>query len=167
MVCIRTQALSSRVTTTVITSKLNVGRGSTPTVLLTMLLAMVSSSAIADWLQVAHDDQATQYINSTAFHKVADIVEFWQLTDFKEIQNANGLKPYSYSSFKTQNEMDCKKVKRRVIYATFHSKNMGGGEVTYVYSGPTNISFGLGQWAPIPPDTLYRNLFEEFCRSKE
>ena len=93
-------------------------------VILMMLLAVVSSSAMAKWVKVDEDKLVTAYADPTTIRKNGDKVKMWALWDYSTAQEG-GSKPYM--SVRIQNEYNCKEETIRQIFATTFSGNMAGG----------------------------------------
>ena len=125
--------------------------------ILLMLLAIVSGSAMAEWIQVSETDTNTVYADPATIHMAARTVKMWSLYDFKAVQSIDGLKPYLSS--KQQYEYDCKEMKSRRRASSQHSKNMGGGKVVY---SDTYTS----KWKPVPPDSGLEILWKFACLKK-
>ena len=93
-----------------------------------MLLAVVSSSAMSEWIEVDTSRRVglTAYADLTTIRKFGNKVEMWVLYDYR-IAQTNARKPYM--SIKGQWRYDCKKEYQQPIYEILLSKNMGKGEV--------------------------------------
>jgi len=92
--------------------------------ILIMLLAVVSSSAMAEWVKVDEDKLVTAYADPTTIRKSGNKVKMWALWDYSTAQEGKS-KPYM--SVRIQNEYNCKEETSRQIYATTFSGNMAGG----------------------------------------
>ena len=89
--------------------------------ILMMLLAVVSSSAAAEWVEVyPHDENFTNYADPASIRKAGDLVKMWSLGDRKMPSD-------KYMSFKYQIEYDCKKEQYRWLDTSYHSGRMGVG----------------------------------------
>jgi len=125
--------------------------------ILLMLLAAVSSSAMAEWAAVdaASDGTFTIYTDLATMRKAGNRVKMWGLIDYKTARNVftNGM---PYMSIKEQEEYDCKEEQTRTLYADFKSGNMGAGEVVHIDSNP-------GKWAPIEPGSTIESLWKIAC----
>lgn len=122
-------------------------------VILMILLAVFSSSAMAKWEAVAKSDNNTIYVDYSSIRKAGNTAKMWFVFDFKT--------PQTYAvvtllSTKEQDEFDCKEEKYRRIYLTGHAENMVSGMVVYTEPDP-------GKWIPIAPDTVYVNLLKIAC----
>lgn len=121
--------------------------------ILVMLLAVVSSSAAAEWVEVARSDTSTFYADPATIRRAGNIVKMWDLIDRKTPDNFNN-KPYM--SQRSQHEYDCKEEQWRTLYFTFFSGNMAGGNAVYIDSDP-------GKWAPVPPGSIAEGMWKFAC----
>jgi hypothetical protein len=139
-----------------LTSKLNKPR--MHKIILMMLLAIVSSSSMAEWLkiQVSSNDMVTAYANPANIHKAGTKVKMWSLLDHKTADEILG-KPYKSMMF--QDEYDCKESLLRNLSLSFYSENMGGGEVI-------DTNSNTGKWQPVSPGTLEEALLKRACVKK-
>jgi len=94
--------------------------------LLTLMLAVVSSSAMAEWVHVSGNDRFTLYADPTTISESGNVVKMLRLTDFETPQGNIG---EHYMSTRRQDEYNCVKGQRRIIFITAHSENMGEGYV--------------------------------------
>src|ERR1017187_4578404 len=94
---------------------------------LVLLLAIVSNNAIAEWVLLGtdNDETASVYADPSSFSKNGDMVKIWSMIDFQKAAKLSDGK--QFSSWKTQYEFDCKIKQSRMLAATMHSENMGGG----------------------------------------
>jgi len=121
--------------------------------LLTLLLAIVSSSAMAEWVEVGSNDNVTRYADPATIRKVGNKVTVWELVDFKTVQGSTG---FQFNSAKVLTLCDCKEEQTRMLSASVHSENMGGGNVVMTHNK-------AGKWAPAAPDSINMTLFEFAC----
>ena len=105
--------------------------------ILMMLLAVVSSSAMAEWLVAGSNDKATIYVDQPSIHKSSSVVKMRTLFDFKIA--SNGL-----ISLIMKDEYDCKKKQCRGSL-DYYSGRMGTGKKT---------SNAIGKWKPVVPHTF-------------
>ena len=122
-------------------------------VILMMLLAGVSSSAIAEWVNVGRNENTAIYVDQATVQRAGNMATMWHLTDFNNVHEDMG---EPYLSTKDQNEYDCKEAKWRRRASSQHSKNMGGGKVVYSDSYTT-------RWKPVPPDSGIEILWKFAC----
>lgn len=117
-----------------------------------MLLAIVSSNALAEWREVGVDaaHKITTYADPSTIRKTGDRVQMWHLFDLKATTK-------TYRSLKAQNEYDCRQMQSRNLYTSAYKGSMGKGEVVGIESDP-------GDWRPIPQGTPIEYLFYIACR---
>lgn len=119
-----------------------------------MQLAVVSSSAVAGWIEVGGNETTTIYADPATIRMAGNMVKMWHLIDYTEARGIAGLKPYL--SAKAQDEYDCKQERTRTLSISLHSGNMGEDEVLGTSTDP-------GKWRPVSPDTLVETLWEFAC----
>jgi hypothetical protein len=126
--------------------------------ILMMLLAAVSSSAAAEWVEVGSDEAATVYADPATIRKEGGMATMWSLFDYKAVRVPD--KPFEpYLSMRGQSEYDCKKQQARGLSASYHPGNMAKGDLTIVvYSNPAT-----GNWKPVPPGSLIETLWKFAC----
>ena len=120
--------------------------------ILMMLLAAVSSSAKAEWVEIGTTNKSTVYADPTTIRKLGNKVKMWALLDYSTAQEA-GSKPYM--SVRIQNEYNCKEETDRQIYATTFSGNMAGGHTINRQGGK--------KWEPVAPRTIGETLWKFAC----
>jgi len=78
--------------------------------ILIMLLAVVSSSAMAEWVSLGEsgDKTLTNYADPATIRKSGNRVKMWSLYDFKTVQ-------VRFRSVRLQIEYDCKEEEYRVF----------------------------------------------------
>ena len=121
---------------------------------LTMLLAIVSSSAVAGWINVGGNEIYIAYADPATIRKSGNMVKMRNLADFKMVQPSDKGKPFM--SQKMQSEYDCKEKRTRLLYFTWYSGNMSKGEI--VLSGP-----GPSEWEPVTPLSVNAILWKFAC----
>ncbi len=125
-------------------------------VILMMVLAVVSNSAMAEWVNVGNNENLTVYVDPATIQRTGNMAKMWHLTDFKTANKDMG---EAYLSTKDQNEYDCKEVKSRRRASSQHSKNMGSGKVVYSDSYTT-------KWKPVPPDSGIEIMWKFACTKR-
>ncbi len=120
--------------------------------ILMMLLAVVSSNAMAEWVKVSEDKLVTVYADPTTIRKIGDKVKMWALWDYSTAPEGDS-KPYM--SVRIQNEYNCKEETDRQIYATTFSGNMAEGNTIGRQGGK--------KWRPIAPRTFGETLWKFAC----
>jgi hypothetical protein len=126
-------------------------------VILMLLLAIVSSSAMADWVAVDHNKYATGYANPATIVKDGNIAKMWTLVDCKTTTFFSGGSPFM--SIKSQEEFDCKERKLRTLVYTLHAVKMGEGEVIFRDSNPR-------KWEPVLPGSAMEDFLKIACGKK-
>jgi len=92
------------------------------------LAAAVAGSAAAAWERAgATDDGMAIYADRAKLQTTGDIVKMWALIDYKNPEKDATGKPYL--SVKLLQEFDCKAAKGRTRYYSFHSGQMGSGQL--------------------------------------
>jgi hypothetical protein len=125
--------------------------------ILILLLAVVSSNAMAEWVAVNRNKYATGYANPATIVKNGNIAVMWSLVDCKTITRFIGGPPFM--SIKSQEEFDCKEKKLRTLVYTLHSGKMGEGEVVYSDSNPS-------KWASALPESGMGDFLKIACGKK-
>ena len=120
-----------------------------------MLLAVVSSSAVAEWVNVGESraQTATIYVDPATIHKDGNKVEMWILFDLKKAEVSFGS---PYMSRKRQAEFDCMMGQVRSLSVSFHSDNMGEGNVV-------NNESDSGDWLPALPGSVVEKVWRIAC----
>ena len=118
-------------------------------------LLKYACSADAEWSPVAsmQDGSAIVYVDTTTIHKTGNRIKAWLLNDYKTAQEIIGKQ---FMSMKTHSEHDCKKEQIRLLYGTYHSKDMGRGEI--VLTDPHT-----GKWESVENGSAGRILWETVC----
>jgi hypothetical protein len=125
--------------------------------ILAMLLAVVSGSAAAEWIQIGNTESTTIYADPATIHEANGMVKIWALFDLKTAVASPGAG--LFMSSKAQYEYDCKEQRVRGLYYTLHAGNMAGGEIVGKTYGPTD-------WIPAATDILNESLWKLACGKK-
>lgn len=121
--------------------------------LLTLMLALVSTGAVAEWIGVSENDDFTGYADIATISKAGNKVKMWGLVDYRAAQvSPDG----QFLSSKSQAEYDCKEKQRRVLAFSWFSGNMEDGEVIHSNSDP-------GRWMPVAGVSLWETLWKKAC----
>ena len=113
------------------------------TAILSLLLAAMSTSAIADWVQVYEGETSDAYAAPITIRKLGTTVTMWDLIDLKQPEMFDGL---SFQSIKSLAEYDCAKVRSRLLAVYHYSLPMGTGTVVLSEPNPSD-------WEPVMPGT--------------
>ena len=124
--------------------------------LLILVLAIMSSSVMAEWVRVNYHsgNGSTTYINFFTIEKSDRTVKIWSLVDYKKAQERAFLP--LYLSINRQYEFNCIEGKMRELYASYHAKNMGEGKVNFSDNTPDS-------WTVVLPDSIGRELWKYAC----
>jgi hypothetical protein len=122
-----------------------------------LILAVMSGSAMAEWVRVNYGsgDSATTYVNFFKIEKSGKTVKMWSLVDYKKPQERAFLP--LYMSINRHSEFNCKEGQMRELYASYHAKNMGEGKVTFSDNTPDS-------WSAVLPDSIDRELWKYACK---
>ncbi len=123
--------------------------------LLTLLLAVVSSSAMAEWVEVAESEAGTfiAYTDPATIQKTDNIVHMLVLIDYKTAQT-NASKPYM--SKLGIRKYDCKEKQNQADIKTLYSNNMGRGKHVGI--------IGSRPWLPVSTGNTTELLWKFACR---
>jgi hypothetical protein len=124
-------------------------------VLATVLLATLSSHALAQWVRVSSSQQSVFYIDARKSPRVGNNVMIWVLRDHKAMQPANGL---AVRSSKDQIEVDCAGRRIRRIFSSDHGRPMGNGPMLHSEHGPMS-------WNAAPPNSTVSRIVDVACAS--
>lgn len=126
-------------------------------VILMILLAVVSSSAMAEWVKVYFNHTETFYVDFASIQKEGNTMKMKSLTDFKTAQKTrNGI---AYLSIIEAGKYDCKEGKVQVSASTMHSKKMGGGRTVLIDSSLLYYA----DWVPLAHDSIDQILWKHAC----
>ena len=133
-----------------------------PKIILTILLAVTTSNAIAEWVAVGINDGGDIYADPSTILNDGNRVTIWTLIDYKMPRAFGRLKPLM--SMKVQTEFDCKEKQTRDLTFFAYSGNMGSGEgenmagagIAYIDASPKN-------WTPVPPNGTGPALWKFAC----
>ena len=122
--------------------------------ILVFLLAVVSSSAMAEWVKVGSNETDTLYVDPSTLRFSDNTSRMWAMNDFKVTQQLHEREPFK--SEKVEYEYDCKLAQSRLLYFTSHTESMAEGEV---------VDFNVvpGDWAPVSPNSGLEELWKIAC----
>ena len=122
--------------------------------LIAALLAVFSTSVVAEWTRVSGDNDSTAYADLATIRKAGNKVKMWGLLDYKVVQTGIDKR---YLSISNQHEYDCKEETSRMLTFNEYSKKMGQGEVVY------SLGNVHAEFEPITPGSLMATLFKVAC----
>ena len=128
--------------------------------ILITLLVLSSGTAYAEWVSVGSDGKLTIYVDPDTIRREGDIVELWELLDFKTIQVETGRahwKPrISYLSTMIQYDFDCALERTRARVQEWFSGNMGSDNMVSIDADADN-------WRLVAPENLSHPLWKIAC----
>jgi len=122
-----------------------------------LLLAFVSSNAMAELVKVGESNSLIEYAYPDTIRRSDHEVKIWLLLDYKAQQPTVGRKPFL--SEKMQDEYDCNEEQSRGLAITVYSGNMGSGNVIF-------SDAYLSDWKPVTPDSLDETTLKYACGNK-
>ena len=120
--------------------------------LITLLLAVLSTSAMAEWVQINANNNSTTYVDPTTIRKAGNKVKMWAMIDFKKRTEEIG----DTLSQASQYEIDCQNETTTQLAWVRYSGNMRTGHV--VYSDNKR-----GDAAPNGPGTVGEFMWKVAC----
>ena len=120
--------------------------------LLTLMLVLISTSAMAKWVEVGSNEKFIAYADPATIQKTDNIVSMWVLIDYKTAQ-MNASEPYM--SKLGIRKYDCKEKQNLATIKTLHSKNMGVGNYVGI--------IGSRPWLPVSPGTTTELFWKLAC----
>ena len=121
------------------------------------MLVVVSSSAMAEWVEITmtYEGTITVYVDPATIRKSGNNVKMWRLADFNSVQEVST--DTKFLSQKSQQEYDCKEEQTRTLYFSWHSENMGRGEIVHLDDEPDQ------NWSPVAPESANEFLWKFAC----
>ena len=147
-------------------------------VIFTVLLSLVSYSSLAGWVKVLSNDNYNKlspcdrdcyffYVDLATISKIGDTAKLWRMNDFETPQallnrwappSPENSKPHL--SVRIQEEYNCKEQQVRVVFVSYHSGHMGGGQTVSINSVPSRWSSIGGLSSDVPIKLLWRAICE-------
>ena len=127
--------------------------------LLTLMLAVVSSSVMAEWVLYGFSNGSkkgiiiTVYADPSSIRKADYKLKMWFLSDYKK---ARGLRSARYMSAVLQIECDCMEEQVRPGYGPFYEGNMARGR-------PVSTGLSSLNWRPVSPGSIHEHLMIFAC----
>jgi hypothetical protein len=122
--------------------------------ILTVLATLVGGNAAAEWVKIGETESSATYVEPTTIIRAGDLARMWRMVDLRKEFSIGTDKPFMSS--KGQDEYDCKGEKARVITLSFHSENMGAGDVVHFEANATG-------WEPVKPRSIGEILWKIGC----
>jgi len=114
--------------------------------LLTLILAVMSSSAMAEWTLVQTGKESNEYIDLATIRVSGNLAKMWTLTNIsKNIKNIKvGEKAFAV---KTVHEYDCKEPQSRLLFVAWYNDYMGTGGIEHSSETPNS------KWKAVVPES--------------
>ncbi len=97
--------------------------------LCTLVLALFSSSAAAEWQNIGESDAETAYVDAAGIKKERyDVSRMWALFDLKQPRAIGDM---DYLSMRIEREYACRSRKSRIVARAAYAGHMGQGELIY------------------------------------
>jgi len=120
-------------------------------IILSVLMAAMSTGAMAEWVGYAESKTTAFYLDPATIRKDDNFRKVWSVQDLKQ-RHKNG-----EMSLRLLQEFDCKEDRFRILSYSKHSGPMVSGEILGSQSSPS-------KWEYIPPETISNTLLEIVCR---
>lgn len=118
--------------------------------ILTMLLAVVSGGAMAEWVKVSENDAAFFYIDPATIRRNGDFRRVWEMRNMKKIDKDGVM------SVRALMEYDCKEERSRILSISHHSEPVLGGKMLLSGDDPST-------WRYVAPGTVFEDTFKIVC----
>jgi hypothetical protein len=115
-----------------------------------LLLAL---PAHADWVAIANNEDATQYVDLSTVKKTGPTRRVWVLLDYVKPHALAG--SAGYLSIKSLDEYACVDERTRTLQSSAFSGQMG--------SGKPLASEGAGEWSYVLPESNGETLMKRVC----
>ncbi len=120
-----------------------------------IVLALISSSANADWSYINGDANGSQYIDHDKTKKTGSVAKIWTAVDYNQPRQVMGK---VFNSVVAQEEYDCNKEIRRTVFVALYEGRMGNGRALMIDSAIT-------AWTPTPPGSSGEMLLNIACEN--
>jgi hypothetical protein len=124
--------------------------------ILMLLLSVVSSKTMAEWVAVGGNEDSTIFADPATIRKVDNSVKMLSLYDTDTVQVVGGI---SFLSSKSLDEYDCKEEQSRTLAFYWYSGNMGEGNILY-------SNTDANKWNPVMPKSISETLWKIACGKK-
>ncbi len=116
--------------------------------LLTLMLSIVSSNAMAEWVYVTETKKEEEkadgfiaYADPASIRKTGNRVKMWVMYDYYRVRKLGII------SARHKEEFDCEKKQMRQLFLSAHSVHMTDGETVFI----RNVR---DDWELVPPDSV-------------
>lgn len=121
---------------------------------LVLLMAVLSNSAMAEWVRVHSNDKVTVYADPATVRKRLYVVKIWTLFDFKTenvLSDGN-----QYMSIMREAEFNCRENQQRMISYSIHAGRMGKGKALDSGNEPQ-------EWKPVSKTSIALDMKRYAC----
>ena len=123
------------------------------------MLAAMSSSAMAEWVEVSKSGEETEetnfitvYADPDTIQKIGNKAKMWVLIDYKKVEKGFGAK-----SVKHKEEYDCMEKKQRIFFIAFYTGHKGKGKTVLILNEPE------AGWQQLPTGSIGRITLDYAC----
>lgn len=126
-----------------------------------LVLVAATSSALADWVPVSYEEDATVYFDSSTIRRNGNLVKIWELKDYALSKPGKIGADFAFLSQAMRFEYDCLEYNVRLHDTSFYSEPMGKGKLllTESFSPPS-------QWVSVAPGSTGMLLLRKACGTK-
>ncbi len=118
--------------------------------ILLIALALLASTAWADWVPMGETDEGSFYIDPVSVLRNGHLRQVLELTDLRQRDEGGEM------SRRTRVEYDCALGRTKVLSISTHQDPMAAGK--------TLVSVAReGLWKEVPPGTAYAVAFQKMC----
>jgi hypothetical protein len=117
---------------------------------LAYLLIFFTSSVLAEWTQIASNDDVIFFIENSKIRKDGNFRKVWNLQNLK-VRHKTG-----FLSLRTRDEFDCKGERHRFLTVGTYSDRFAGGEQI----ASINI---VSDWVEVPPHSHSELVLKLVC----
>lgn len=119
-----------------------------------LVLSVLSSSAMAEWVRIYGDDKMNAYADSASIRKKGNVTKVFSLFDFRD---ENTLKEgAAYQSIVRETDFNCKQNQQRMVSFVIYSGKMAKGKV--VESGDETQD-----WKTVSREQVARDMKKYVC----
>ena len=123
------------------------------------VFAALSSSASAEWVRVAGNNNVGVYADPASISKKGHFVTMTSLLNFTTAQNERSIGKKPYRSEKDTREYDCTNERYRLTRFSLRADFMFAGELV-------RSNADSGDWHPVEPASLGEALWKYACGKK-
>jgi hypothetical protein len=113
-------------------------------------LALLASSAWADWVRIGETDEGSFHVDPATVLRDGSVRRVWELMDLKRRDEGGEM------SRRTRVAYDCAQGRTKVLSISTYWEPMAAGQ-------PLLSVAREGLWKEVPPDTAYAAAFKMVC----